>query len=156
MTIEELQKRIQRLEDIESIRSLKARYSEACDDGYNPGVLARLFVEDAVWDGGARLGVYEGREAIRQHFAEVSGRIEFSVHYCALNARVEVLGEVAQAHWYGLVPMQLTGDRAVWFACTYDDTLVKVGGEWFFKVMKVDALFRTPYHDGWAKTRFLT
>jgi len=154
MNVEELSRRIQRLEDVEAVRNLKARYCEACDDNYNPEAIASLFVEDAVWDGGDLLGVYRGREAIRQHMAEVSGRIRFAVHYCALNPRITVEQDVAHAHWYGLVPMELSSGAAVWFACTYDDTMVRVGGEWLFKTVIVRGLFRTPYDEGWAKKRF--
>ena len=51
---ESLEARIHRLEDIESIRALKARYCMYCDDHYDVEGLASLFTEDAVWDGGIR------------------------------------------------------------------------------------------------------
>ena len=60
-----LEERIQRLEDIEAIKQLKAEYCAYCDDGYNPDGIANLYTEDAVWDGGP-FGRYEGRDAIRK------------------------------------------------------------------------------------------
>jgi hypothetical protein len=61
---QELEKRLQTLEDIETIKRLKARYCAMCDAGYDSDGLAGLFTEDAVWDGGS-FGRFEGREAIR-------------------------------------------------------------------------------------------
>ena len=51
-----LEKRIQQLEDIESIKCLKFDYAEGCDvvaNQNNLGPLLKVFTEDAVWDGGA-------------------------------------------------------------------------------------------------------
>ena len=48
MELEELQKRITRLEDIER---LKARYCEICDhDDYDADAMASLFTEDGTWN----------------------------------------------------------------------------------------------------------
>ena len=55
-----LEERIQRLEDIEAIKNLKARYAAVCDDKYNPEEAIKLFTEDAVWDGGEDFGVHKG------------------------------------------------------------------------------------------------
>jgi hypothetical protein len=62
--LEDLERRIQILEDIEAIRRLKARYADACDRGYDADTIASPFAEDAVWDAGT-FGRYEGREARR-------------------------------------------------------------------------------------------
>ena len=53
MNSQELEKRLQTLEDIEAIKRLKARYCAMCDAGYDSDGLAGLFTEDAVWDGGS-------------------------------------------------------------------------------------------------------
>jgi len=44
-----LEQRIQVLEDIESIRKLKAAYCAACDDDHNGDAVAALFVADGTW-----------------------------------------------------------------------------------------------------------
>jgi len=51
--------------------------------------------------------------------------------------------------------MQLADKEAVWYACTYEDTYVKIEGKWFIKEVKCTNLFQTPYEEGWAKKRFL-
>ena len=80
MNPEALERRVQRLEDLEAIRDLKARYAAACDNGYDADTLAAMFTEDAVWDG-ATLGRHVGREAIRAFFQGSSSRISFARHH---------------------------------------------------------------------------
>jgi Fe-S-cluster-containing dehydrogenase component len=53
VNLQELEKRLQALEEIEAIKRLKARYCAMCDAGYDSNGLAGLFTEDAVWDGGS-------------------------------------------------------------------------------------------------------
>ena len=48
--LEQLERRLQALEDAEAIRNLKARYAALCDNDYNPDGIATLFTEAAVWD----------------------------------------------------------------------------------------------------------
>ena len=47
----DLEERLARVESIERIRFLKARYCDLCDDGYDADALCELFTEDAIWDG---------------------------------------------------------------------------------------------------------
>ena len=70
MDLADLDRRIRRLEDLEAIKQLKARYAALCDANYDADGLAALFTADAVWDGG-QLGKSEGREAIRQFFPRI-------------------------------------------------------------------------------------
>ena len=49
MDVNELAKKVQRLEDIEAIKQLKAEYADACDDMYNPARMPDLFTKDAVY-----------------------------------------------------------------------------------------------------------
>ena len=51
-----LEERVQRLEDVEAIKVLKAEYCAYCDDHYDPDGIASLFVEHGVWDGGFMAG----------------------------------------------------------------------------------------------------
>ena len=95
--LEELESKVQALEDTDAIRNLKARYAELCDDSYNPDGIAALFVEDAVWESGP-LGRFEGREAIREFFRGASQIFTFAIHY-SLNPQIEVAGDTARARW---------------------------------------------------------
>ena len=155
MTNNELADKIQRLEDIEAIRNLKARYCAFCDDGYDPDGIASLFVEDGVWEGGVHVqGKYEGREAIRSYFSNTSSRITFAVH-SVLNPIIEINGNTAHASWYLFQPCTESGE-AYWGSGVYQDDYVKVNGECFFKHLKVTFNFWTPFEQGWVKEPFPT
>jgi ketosteroid isomerase-like protein len=153
MSLEDLEKRVRRLEDIEAIRELKARYCAYCDDGYDPDGLASLFTEDAVWDGG-QLGRFEGKEAIRKFFRGTSRRVSFAIHN-VMNPIITVDGDRASGRWYLLQPLTFAeGPRAAWLAARYSDEYVRIGGEWKFRNVKIDLSFMTPYDEGWVQTQF--
>jgi ketosteroid isomerase-like protein len=152
-----LEARIQRLEDIEAIKQLKALYCSLCDDGYDADGLADLFTEDAVWDGGA-LGVAKGREKIRRFFENTPKVMPFAVHM-VMNPSIEVDGDSATGRWYlfqsatfkPATPVPRA--TALWGAARYDEEYVRVGGEWKFRRLRLTSRFWTPYAEGWEKRR---
>lgn len=157
MDIEALAKRIQILEDIESIKDLKALYAEVCDDKYNPKRMADLFTDDAVWDGGDHFGVHHGRSAVIKFFAGVSDTIVFARHYF-VQPRLKVDGrDLATGSWYMWMVGTFRGnkgDKAVFFAGIEEEVYQKVNGKWFFKKLKLHSDFITPYEEGWHKSPF--
>ena len=151
--LDRLEARIQTLEDTNTIRNLKARYAELCDDNYNPDGIAALFVEDAVWDSGP-LGHFEGREAIREFFRGASRIFTFAIHY-SLNSQIEVTGDTARAKWYLFMPCSVSdGDQAMWRAGIDEEEYVRMNGHWMFKSKVSTGLFNTPFGSGWNKVRF--
>ena len=153
MNLEDLERRLRVLEDIETIKKLKARYCAYCDNNYDADGIAALFTEDAVWDGG-NFGRYEGREAIRTFFRGAPRIFPFAIHQ-VMNPIIEVEGEQAKGQWYLFQPATLAeGNQAVWLAARYEEEYVKVGSEWKFKRLKVFPSFLTPYDQGWVKKRF--
>ncbi len=154
MGLEDLERRIQVMEDIEAIKKLKALYCAYCDRGYDADGIASLFTEDAVWDGG-RFGRYEGREAIRSFFRGASKIFPFALHQ-VMNPIIEVQGDRATGKWYLFQPATLAeGNQAVWLAARYEEEYVRVGGQWKFQHLKVFPHFLTPYEQGWAKKPFV-
>ena len=152
--LEELESRVRDLESANEIRNLKAAYAAACDDNYNPDLIASLFVEDATWESEG-LGTFEGREAIREFFRGISSYFTFALHY-GLNPHIEVTGDTARARWYLFMPCTVSdGDRALWRAGIDDEEYVRVDGRWMFKSKKSGPIFNTPYEEGWAKTRYI-
>lgn len=157
-----LSARVRRLEDIEEIRVLKARYCERCDADYDPDGLAALFTEDAVWDGGNTFGVARGREAIRRHFQGASSRVAIARHQ-VMNPIIDVDGDTASGHWLLFQPCTNAGvdgdgrrtDDAVWLAATYADTYRREDGRWLISGTTIDVAFFTPFDVGWADQRFL-
>ncbi|MEL7156452.1 MAG: nuclear transport factor 2 family protein [Actinomycetota bacterium] len=155
-TSRSLEDRLQRLEDIEEIRQLKARYCDRCDDGYDPDGIAELFTADGVWDGGRTFGRREGRDAIRKHFEGASERVAIARHQ-VMNPIIDVDGDTATGQWLLFQPCtDASIDGAVWLAATYHDTYRRVAGAWYFSSTTIDVAFFSPYEKGWAKQRFLT
>jgi ketosteroid isomerase-like protein len=149
-----LEERIRKLEDIDEIKQLKARYAAACDNNYDADTITVMFTEDGVFDAG-ELGKAEGREELRAFFRRVPESTSFALHYI-LNAIIEVDGDRATGKWYLLQPTTLIkGNQAIWFAATYDDEYKRVEGKWRFRRVNVTPHFRSPYDEGWSKKRFI-
>ena len=145
-----LEQRIRRLEDIEAIVRLKARYCQACDDDHNPGRVAACFVEDGLWEG-ANIGVHaRGHAAIKAYIGGVrdSGRIRSSAHMVS-NPIVTVDGDEATGQWRLLMLYSgsaadggMQYQRIIGF---YDDGFVRVGGAWLFSALRVTVEAAGPY-----------
>ncbi len=154
MGLEELEKRIRVLEDIEAIKKLKATYCAYCDDNFNIPALRTLFVEDATWDGG-RHGSAQGREAILSTLANAQNWVPFSVHM-VMNPIIEVEGDEATGQWYLFMActQKNGGENATWVSLRYDEEYLRVDGEWKFTSQKLTEYFWTPFDQGWVNARF--
>ena len=152
MTFEE---KVERLNAIEDIKQLKARYCQLCDAGYDPDGIAAMFVEDGVWDGGANFGCHTGRAAIHEFFSGISNDIVFAAHL-VLNPIITVDGDSANGKWWLIMPCttELGGGpkEARWLLAEYDDDYVRVDGTWYYKHLRIDLKFFTPHKDGWVET----
>ena len=136
MAMSELEKRITRLEDIEAIKQLKARYCEICDDMHNPDRVASVFAEDAIWESDD-FGKAEAHEAIRELFRNFQRMFSFSQHNIT-NPIIEVNGDRATGMWYIMGPWtHAENDDEKWMALRYDDDYVKVNGEWKYSHLRV-------------------
>jgi hypothetical protein len=159
-TVRDLEQRVRRLEAAEEIRNLKSRYGSLADARYGrdgvvarpeleriAGELAELFTEDAVWDGGAALGVCHGRPAIRERLLDPT--LRFSWHYF-VKPRIEVEGDRARATWDVLAPCTTRDGVATWMAGVEDDEYARVGGRWLHRRMRLRTVFFAPHARGWA------
>ena|SRR5436190_10083191 len=156
---DDLARRVGRLEEIEAVRVLKARYADVCDTGYDPARIRPLFTEDAVWDGGPRFGRHEGIDAICRFFADVSSQITWALHY--LMAPVIELsddGRTATGSWYLLEPCTMVVDgepRATVLMGRYADRYRKGEAGWQISELVLDCQVLTPLDEGWVRTPFL-
>lgn len=151
MSTEELERRVQRLEDVEAIQQLKASYCYLVDDGEIDALMER-FTDDAVWDGGP-IGRFEGRDAIAKFLQGLPSQLSFYLHL-VMNPEIEVRGDEAVGRWYLVEPCTAKGaERAIWGAGCYQERYVRVDGEWKFREVVLMPVFWTPYDEGWAKRR---
>ena len=151
MNITELEKRILRIEDIEAIKQLKARYCYICDDNHNPDHITEIFTEDGVWEGRG-IGKAEGSAAIKALFLRFQEAISFSQHMVQ-NPIIEVNGDQAHATWYffGTFTFYIN-NQAKWQSARYHEDYVKVKGEWKIKHLKIGGpTMIADYETGWAK-----
>jgi len=155
--------RLQAVEAVQAIQNLKARYASLVDSRYTrdgavePAELARiadeialLFSEDAVWDGGERLGLCRGRNEIRKRFLEPT--LRFTLHYF-VKPHIEVAGEHARGRWDILAPVTFGDGVPGWMAGTESDEYVQVDGSWLHSRMQLTVIFMGPELRGWDRTR---
>jgi hypothetical protein len=159
--VEELEARLRRVEDVEAIRRLKARYGDLADRRYDPRgplprsalepiarELAGLFTEDAEWDGGPSLGRCRGRQAIYERF--LAPTLRFSWHYF-VKPRIEVDGDAARGRWDVLAPCTAADGRPFWMAGVEDDEYRRVDGVWLHRRMALEVVFFAPHARGWDR-----
>ena len=151
MTMEDMARRLQALEDVEEVKRLKARYCTLCDAPFDADALAELFAEDAVWEADD-IGRFEGREAIRGFFQNITERLTFAVHY-VMNPVIDVEGDTARGSWYLWEPGTVRGQNAIWISGSYQDEYQRVDGRWQFKHVHLSWFFRASVEEGWAKER---
>jgi hypothetical protein len=150
--------RIQRLEDIEAIKQLIARYAMASDRHNDPALMLPLFTEDGVLDVGSGYGRYQGHEVLREFFLGTSDIISWSLHF-NISPLIEINedGASAAASWYLWEPANMPdpkteGQIAVWIGGTYTSDVVKGDdGKWRFKEIRLRMEIMSPYDEGWVK-----
>ena len=159
----DLESRIARLEDIEAIKNLKARYAYYCDHGYDADGMASLFVEDSSWESNA-FGNYRGRAAIHAFQSDVSKQIRWALHFmiCPV-VNISADGESATGTWYLIeFATMVRADHAedtgvldaVVMSAVYNDTFVRENGEWRFKKVEVEFHQVSDLDKGWVLQKF--
>ncbi len=148
---ETLEERIQRLEDIEEIKQLKAQYCAGCDDDHNSETICALFVDGGVWDW-AGTATCNGKPEIKKFMDDLraSKRLRCTAHMVT-NPQIEVNGDRATAHWRFImlhtdnVPASPTGVQYHRIIGYYQDDMVKVDGKWYFETLRPRVEESAPY-----------
>lgn len=150
MDIKELGEKIQRLHDIEEIKTLKYEYALGCDLLVNEGDerLLEVFTDDITWDGGS-FGKFEGIESMKAFAKEAPNVLKFTYHFFT-NPIIKIDGDKAEAQWYlyGLYTMP-DGTDMVLVGSEFDKYR-KVDGRWLMSEMKLVPNFFVPYKEGWG------
>ena len=149
----DLERRIARLEDLEAIKQLRARYCEICDDDHNPERITTIFAEDAIWEGRG-IGKANGHAEIRELFERFQKMMSFTQHM-VMNPIIDVddSGDRAHGTWYFFGPFTFyEGNQAKWQAARYHDDYIKIDGEWKIQHLRVKGpAMSADYETGWAK-----
>jgi hypothetical protein len=145
----DLEERVTRIEDLESIKQLKARYCEICDDDHNPDLITAIFTPDAVWEGEG-IGRAQGHDEIRTLFEGFQKAIKFSQHMVQ-NPIIEIDGPAALGRWYFFGTFKYyKGDQARWQAARYHEKYRKIEGDWFISHLKImPPVMSVKYEQGW-------
>ena len=132
--------RLERLEDIEKIKAIKYLYARHLDDGFDAESIAGLFTEKGEWIIKGVGGDVRGRAAIKLHCQSLKNGISWSQHNIfAPRVELSAEGDSAVARFNLVCLLTMNGDangssgEAFILAGHYEDQLVKVKGEWFFK-----------------------
>jgi hypothetical protein len=149
-----IERRLARLEDIETIKGVIARYTEGADNRNDPVIMRPLFHEDAVWEA-AGFGRHQGAAVIAAALAEIArAQITWSIHYMVLP--IVTIGPEegrARCQWYLWELAKIrdaTGrSRDSWFAAKYDSTLRKGPQGWQFDWLLLKPLLNCPVDEPW-------
>lgn len=133
MTLEEMEKRLKVLEDIESIKNLHRDYvyalaSQQWDD------MLDCFAEDAVadiWQWGLRRGRKEIEELFKKNF---DGKILPTHGHLVAQPVITVDGDTAGGYW--ILYIFFAEPEMRWVQGRHDCKYVKVDGRWKFSYLK--------------------
>jgi hypothetical protein len=147
--IDELRRRVQRLEDLEAIRRLKARYLNACD-AQDPERAKQCFASGEVLIDMGHVGVLRDREAFAQLYKAAGCHPYILDMHHGANPEIEFLDEQhARGQWALEYRNINTQARTVTFvSLVYHDEYAKLGDEW--KITASRSEFKTALHLSYA------
>jgi len=155
MEMNDLSKRIERLEDIEAIQQLKYEYFAACDDSHNADRIVAIFTEDGIWDGGP-FGYAKGHKEIWDLFHNTHHPNIILSQHNGGNPVIKIDGDTAHGIWQlACIPMTVKPIAPAfhtvkqWVSCQYEEDYVKVNGKWLMKKLVAKIIFVAPYEQGW-------
>lgn len=154
---EDVQRRLQRLEDLEAIRALKARYLWCCDRKDPQGMRA-CFVDGPVHIDYGAVGTFDRADALVKVFTEIGCHDHMVELHHGMNPQIEVLDAArARGTWslhYFLINTQTRGLTQL--AGYYEDEYRKVGGAWKISRTRFvpTSTLALDVSDGLAKTLF--
>ncbi|WP_048307070.1 nuclear transport factor 2 family protein [Halomonas sp. PR-M31] len=127
----DLEARLRRLEDLEAIRTLKARYLFSCDQKDPEGV-RQCFAPGEVEIDFGRIGVFHHRDALVKVFQELGCHEHIVEMHHGVNPQIELLDtHNAEGIWglkYFLINTR--DQQMIQLGAYYEDRYRKIDGEW--------------------------
>src|ERR1051326_1754244 len=152
-----VQKRLQRLEDLDAIRALKARYFFCCDRKDPKGMRA-CFADGPVHIDYGVVGTFDRADALVKVFTEIGCHDYMVEMHHGMNPQVELVNDTtARGTWslhYFLINTQTKGLTQL--AGYYEDEYKKAGGAWKIARTKfvVTSTLAMDLSEGMAKALF--
>lgn len=153
-TILSLEQRFSRLEAIEEIKQLKARYAHYLDNGYDPDGIASLFAEDGEWiiEGQS----IKGHEAIKRHCEKLPTVIPWSLHIMTTSTvSVDPDGTSADCIFYVQSTQTMNigteESEAYLILGMFRDKCVRIDGQWRFAQVQADIQQSALWTEGWVR-----
>jgi hypothetical protein len=135
MSLEDLEKRVRALEDLETIKKLHQHYIDLMDDLEYERVLD-LFTEDGTAEV-RNFGIKRGRAELRETYIEGLAKHrgnERNEGHLAIEPNITVEGDTARGTW--LIYMLFSKPTVEWVQGKNEAEYRKVNGEWKIKSMK--------------------
>lgn len=132
MAIEQdFEQRLSRLEAIEAIRQLKARYFHACDTK-QPDIVRECFAPGAIELRYGRIGNFDHRDDMLAVFTELACQPHIVEMHHGQNPRIEVQDGTNATGIWGLYYYLIDTRRQIvtQLAGFYDDAYVRSDGQW--------------------------
>jgi hypothetical protein len=149
---DDLRRRLQRLEDLEEIKKLKARYLNACDL-QDPERAKNCFAEGPVLIDMGHVGVFKHRDEFAALYKAAGCQPYVLDMHQGANPEIDFIDEHhAKALWSLDYRNFNTRDKtATLVSLKYHDEYAKIDGEW--KITKSVSDFRTALHCSYASGR---
>ena len=147
--LEDLRRRLQRLEDLEAIKRLKARYLNACD-AQDPEAALQCFAPGQVLIDMGHVGVFRTREEFAALYRAAGCHPHVLDMHHGANAEIEILGDTHARGLWALDYRNInTRDKTVTFLGTvYHDEYAKLDGQW--RITKSRSEFKSALHCTYA------
>jgi len=144
-----VESRLQRLEDLETIRGLDAEYCRVLDDGNWPALI-ELFTPDGEFIG---LSHARGHAELLAFFGGLAACGLTAFWHHVSNLEIDLDGDTARVRSFLWQPCVQDGIAHV-AGGRYTDTLVRTDGRWRYRSKRVSFDYFAPLTDGWAPGRF--
>jgi len=168
MTLKEMEKRLQVMEDIIAIDRLEKIYGYYLDNGQSKKIVD-CFSDNAESIEIGDRGVFKGKEGVRKFFFGYLGRsgggqdmkelppgkLAFHMQHQGV-VTVAPDGKTAKGRWYLVMiqarPLKPGGPtRSILGHGVYENEFVKEDGVWKFQKMFMSLHYRSPIAEGWAE-----
>lgn len=151
-----LEARIKRLEDIQEISDLQAKYSYHVDSSEIDDLLD-LFADTFEWSVGFdEMTTFTSKPKLSRFLHKADELTPMMVHQ-PVTPLIEVDKDEALGRWYlvGMVTSKTPeGPKARWVQGRYDNKYVRFDGSWKFSRLYFKYNFLAPFEDGWVKTPY--